>query len=403
MPFRDAWLYVGPLLILIGFAASQPAIAGVGFVVLVIGGIARYWSRHALDRVTFTRKLSERRAFAGEEVTYSIGLENRKLLPLPWYEWQVWVADAVRVSGETLGAAAAPGVSWFERRGALGWYERRDWDFRISAAVRGNHQLGPALLRTSDLLGLFPRDRRDPGLDRLVVYPRVFSLQDLGLAADRPFGDRKGSDPVFEDPLRIKGLREYRPGDPLRRIDWKATARRGAIHSRVYEPSATRQLYILLNIDTLEHSWEGYMPEELERVVSVAASIAVWGAGARYAVGLLANGSFPEADRPIRLAPSRSPEQLVRILEALAVVQPLTINDLSEAIRRERGRMPLGSTVILVASLVPESLAAAVRRLADEGHKVLVVATSDSVDQALLGDLPFRSVGRAFEGLAVAT
>jgi uncharacterized protein (DUF58 family) len=401
MPFRDAWIYVGGLLVILGFAAAQPAIGGVGFVILVIGAVTRYWSRHLFDRVRLTRRLGERRAFIGERVGLEVELENRKPLPLPWYEWQLTFADALRIDGEMLAGQAVPGTSALYRRGAMGWYERRSWHFEVSAQTRGHHQVGPARIKSSDLLGVFQRVRDDDDVQYVTVFPRVFTLRELGLPADRPFGEQRGRDRIFEDPLRIKGLREYRPGDPLRRIDWKATARRGDLQSRVYEPSAVRQLYVLLNIDTLEHAWEGYLPIELERTISVAASIAVWGAGARYAVGLLANGSFPNADRPIRLAPSRSPGQLTRLLEALAVIQPLTMGDLAGAVQRESGRMPLGSTIVLVASIVPAPLAGIVRRLADEGHRVAVIATSDRVDPRLLEGLEVMSVVSAFEGLEV--
>ncbi|MCK6564821.1 MAG: DUF58 domain-containing protein [Dehalococcoidia bacterium] len=397
MPFRDAWLLIGGLLVLVGFGAAEPAISGTGFVVILVGGVGRYWGRRLFDGVHLRRTLGERRAFAGEEVPLRVDLENRKFLPLPWFEWRLGIADPLPVEGESLAAAVVPGRSWIVRRGALGWWERRTWAFTLRPAERGYHGVGPASIRSADLLGLFPRTLDDPAEDHLTVFPRVFSLRDLGLPADRPFGERKGSNRLYEDPLRIAGLRDYRPGDPMRRIDWKATARRGDLQSRVYDPSATQQLYIMLNIDTMEHSWEGYLKDELERAVSVAASVAVWASGERFAVGLLANGAYPNADRPIRLAPSRSREQLTRILEALAVVQPLTTGDLAGAIKREAGRFQAGSTMVVVASLMPAPLAGVVTRLHDEGHRVHVLATSGRVDPSKLGPVPVENVGRAFE------
>ena len=129
----------------------------------------------------------------------------------------------------------------------------------------------------------------------------------------------------------------------------------------MYEPWATQQLYLLVNIDTLEHVWEGFLRDELERIASVAASIAVWADEARYAVGLLANGAFPDADRPIRLPPSRSPEQLTRVLEALAVLQPLSMGELAGALQREASRIPAGSTLVVVATLITDALQACSR------------------------------------------
>src|SRR5690606_25410219 len=108
----------------------------------------------------------------------------------------------------------------------------------------------------------------------VIVYPRIYSMPELGLPASRPFGERKGRERIFEDPGRIAGIRPYQPGDPMRRIDWKASARMQALQSRVYEPSATMHMLIALNVNTMVHSWEGFVPETLERLISVAGSVA---------------------------------------------------------------------------------------------------------------------------------
>ena len=397
LPFHEAWLLAGPVLIGVGFGTGQPMITGIGFVVLIVGAGARWWARVLFRRVRVRCELDQTRAFQDEPVELRLELENRKPLPLPWFNLRLAVAEGLEVEGEATAEASSPGFSWLLRRGALGWYERRRWRVRLRARARGQFRIGPTQLHAADLLGLFPRQHEDATAARLIAYPRVFALDDLGFPADRPLGEDKGRNPIFEDPLRIAGLRDHEPGDPLRRIDWKATARRGELQSRVYEPSATPQLYVLLNIDTLEHSWEGYLKDELERTVSVAASLAFWGMERRYAVGLLANGSVPNSDRPIRLAPSRARSQLPRLLEALGVVQPLTMGDLARHLQRESGRLPLGSTLVLVAALVPDELAEELRRLRDGGHRVAVVVTSDRVDMATLAGLPVRVAGREFE------
>lgn len=385
---RDALLLGGPLLVLLGFVADVPLLGGIGFFVFFLGLLVWVWRRRLFAGTSFRVRLAERRLFPGERTTLLVELENRKALPLPWFEWQVALAEPLRVDGETLVAAAAPGLSFLRKTGTLGWYRRARWHFRVGSESRGYHQVGPSVVSSSDILGFVPGTLRVPEAERLVVYPRVVPLPELGLPPDRPFGDEKGRSHLFEDPLRIRGLREYRPGDPMRRIDWKATARLGTFTSRVYEPSSGRHLYLLMNVDTLPHSWEGYLADELERTVTVTASIATWAHERRYAVGLLANGSLPDSDRPLRLPPASPREQLLRILEALAIVQPLTLNELAAVVRRESGRWPLGSTVVLVAALVPVELAAEVLRLHHEGYRVAAVLTSERVDPGLLDPIP---------------
>lgn len=384
MPFRDAWLIVGGLLVFVGYGVAEPAIMAVGFVILLIGGGTRLWAKHLFDRVTFERSTNDQRVFLGEPITLAVTLRNAKILPLPWYEWRLALADTFLVDGEMLASSAVPGASFLVRKGALGWYQTHTWEFQLEARERGYHAIGPGSLKSADILGMFPKSKADEHSLHVTVFPRVLSMEEFGLESDRPMGERKGRNRLFEDPLRLSGLREYRPGDPLKRIDWKATARSGELQSRLYEPSATQQLYLLVNIDTMAHSWEGYLKEDLEQTISVAASVAVWAAEHRFSVGILANGSFPDADRPIRLPPSRSRDQLTRVLEALAVIQPLTMGDLARSIGREGSRIPSGSTIVLVASFIPPELAAAVNRLAAEGHRVSALVTSERADTSLL-------------------
>ncbi len=227
MPFREAWLGVGVFLVFVGFAAEEPSIGLIGAVIVILGAVARYWSKHLFDRVTLTRVPSEWRAFIGETIGVDVELSNQKPLPLPWYEWRFALGEPLPVEGEVLGAAAVPGMKWLHRRGSLGWYQKHQWKFNIVPTERGNHTFGPATIKSADLLGAFPRTMDDGLRESIIVFPRVLPMSDLGLPSDRPFGERKGGNRVFEDPLRIAGLREFRPGDPMRRIDWKATARSG--------------------------------------------------------------------------------------------------------------------------------------------------------------------------------
>jgi hypothetical protein len=92
----------------------------------------------------------------------------------------------------------------------------------------------------------------------------------------------------------------------------------------------------------------------------------------------------------------RSRDQITRILESLAVIQPLTMGDLAGAIQKESGKLPAGSTLVVVASLMPPPLAGVIARLAGEGHHLFVIATSPRVRDAMPPGIPMREVGGAF-------
>lgn len=394
MLLRNAWLPLGVALVLAGLVGSAGAVVGLGVFLLLAGGLARAWAARSLDSVTFERRLTERRAFPGDTIHVRYRVTNRKALPLPFLELREQLPEPLCPPELDLPPSSATGAVLYKHATHLRWHERVTWPLDLQCPTRGYFRLGPALLRSGDGFGLFTNSRDEPATDGVVVYPRTVPLPDLGLPSARPLGERKGRQRIFEDPLRIAGVRDYEPGDSIRRIDWKATARRGALQSRLYEPSTTQHLLVALNIDTLTQAWQGYVPDLLEANIVLAASLARWAHDERYAVGLLANGSLSESDRPINIAPGRAPDQLVRILEALGGIGPMTMTSLAALLEEEGHRLPFGVTIAAVSAQMPEPLAAALRRLHDSGHQVTVLTTVNDDWAGILGGIPVQRIDR---------
>ena len=399
MLLRSAWLPLGLVLIAGALIAGSGPVLALGVFVLLAGGLARAWADRSLDRLEFERLLPETRAFPGERIRLTYRLTNRKLIPLPRIELRDRLPDALSPPDLHLPPAGVSEMNAYTRTTHLGWNERTSWSLELPCPARGYYRLGPARLRSGDGFGLFGNTREETHTDGVVVYPRTVSLPDLGLPAARPLGERRGRERLLENPLRTAGLREYQPGDPIRRIDWKATARSGELQSRVYEPSSTHHLLLALNIDTLEHPWQGFVPQLLEGSIVVAASIARWAAEKRYAIGLLANGSLPGSDRPITIAPGRGLEQLPRVLEALAGIGPMTVASLAEMLEGQRYSLAFGTTLAVVTALMPEELAAVLRRLDASGEQVVVLSMAGDGWPELLGEIPVQDVSHvAAEG-----
>jgi uncharacterized protein (DUF58 family) len=401
MSFRSLWVFLGLPLIIVGLAAEIPMITGIGLIITVIIALSRVWSRRLFDRFNLNISLSSTHVYQEEKLYIDVEIENRKFLPLPWLRIAIQLSNEIIVEGKKLKTVAGEMSQTVTLSGSIGWYEKKNWRVPISSKYRGNFPIGPTSIYSSDLFGLFGQKQQFNGVTRLIVYPKIISVENLSFPSDRPLGDLKGRNQLFEDPLRITGLRNYEPGDPLRRIDWKATAKTGEMQSKVYAPSASQHLYIFMNIDTLNHSWEGFLPEELETTISVAASIAVWANTQRYAVGLLANGSLLGSDSSLRLPPSRSKSQLPKILESLAAIQPLTMGTLASSVNREVQRLPIGSTVVLVAAFIPEDLSSQLKYLRNLGYQVNVVLTAKQLNEMDLFPLPVQVVGDRYQEEAI--
>ncbi|MBI4496298.1 MAG: DUF58 domain-containing protein [Chloroflexi bacterium] len=375
--FGETWLPLAIGLLVLGSVSGQPVLTALGVLLFCAGAVARLWSRWALFRVEYQRDLAEHRAFLGESVALSMRLTNRKFLPLHWILVREEIPHDLRVPEATIEPAPAPGRVYLSRATSLAWYERVGWRYRLVCRQRGYYRIGPTRVRSGDLFGFFPVEFQEPAVEYLLVYPRTVEMAEPDLPFKRPYGDVRSRERLFEDPSRVMGLRDYRPEDPMKHIDWKATARRGSLQVRQFEPTITLHLVIILNINTLPHSWEGHIPELLDEAITTAASLARHATAARWAVGLFANGSFPQSDLPIRLLPSRDARQLLHVLEALAVISPMATAAIEDLVREERHTLPLGATIALVTALATEALWLALASLRADGHRVALVWVGD--------------------------
>ncbi|MBU1878532.1 MAG: DUF58 domain-containing protein, partial [Chloroflexi bacterium] len=252
----DGWILVLlTILFAVGVVLSNPAVSFVAALTAVALVLARLWDRYCLVRVEYERVLSEDHAFMGETVDLMVRVSNRKILPLLWLETEDIVPLDLPIEGVKLELSPVLNTGILQHLLSLRWYERVSWHYRVHCQQRGLYVLGPVTLRSSDIFGLRTRERRIEEKQKLVVYPRVVPIANLGIPAYYPFGEGKARHSIFEDPSRTVGVRDYRPEDGLRRVHWPATARRQALQVRVYEPTTAPRLLICLDIRTMPHSW----------------------------------------------------------------------------------------------------------------------------------------------------
>ena len=380
--FTDAWIILGIILTLVGLAANSRFLTTAAASLFVIAAVGWVWNALSLFGLSYTRRLTETRAFLGETVELTLEVRNRKFLPVTWLKIIDVFPSRLPLGGPTgqveqvqVNRTTNQGeFTSFWSAGAFGRLTRR---FTVHCTQRGYHTYGPALLSTGDAFGMFGRKGKLPAQQRLIVYPRLYPVAELGLPAKNPFGERAAAARLVEDPLRTAGIRDWQPADALKRVHWKATARHGQLLSRIYEPSQEPQMLIFLNVATLERHWLGHIPELMERGISVAGSLAALCAELRLPVGLIANGYLPGSDQPLRILPSRSPDQLMRILEMLAAVTGFAAQPIEELLLHEAPRLPWGATLLVVTAIAHEGLLAALLDLQRAGRRVVLFTLAE--------------------------
>ncbi|MBV9577417.1 MAG: DUF58 domain-containing protein [Chloroflexi bacterium] len=393
------WFWVIGGLLVISLLLREGLLFVIGCILLLVAGVSYLWQRYCLTNLSYTRTLAQERAFFGEEVPLTIEIANAKPLPLAWVE----VEDIVPGGRVTLQPAHVspshiPGRRLLSMLLSVRWYERVRRHYTVNCAARGLHTFGPATLRTGDVFGLNTREMSLSQEDYLLVYPKVVPLERLGLPASSPFGDV----PVrrqwlFEDPMRTVGVRDYRPGDSPRRLHWKATARvpGQTWQVKVFEPTTSHRLYILLNVNTSDEnwSWQGYDPQALEAAITTAASVANWATDRGLLVGLAVNARLFHSSAAVRIPPSRDPRQLMHIFEALASLVPMGSMPVESLVELEGHELAYGSTVVMVTAVTNTRLFNQLQQLKRAGHRpVLLLITADEEPVAPLDGLPAYAI-----------
>ncbi|PYO73407.1 MAG: hypothetical protein DMD64_07400 [Gemmatimonadetes bacterium] len=153
----------------------------------------------------------------------------------------------------------------------------------------------------------------------VVVYPPLVSVRLRASVAEALRRRDAGSKPIrrIGEGRLFESLREWVPGDDLRHIDWKATARRAKVITRQYEAERRQQVLLVLDTGRLMTAEVGGV-SRLEFVVQAALELAYAAAQHDDNVGIM---TFADGVQHF-VAPERGRSGVRRVVDVLAEVQP---------------------------------------------------------------------------------
>jgi uncharacterized protein (DUF58 family) len=353
------------LAVLLGMVAIVKGGFALTIIYLFLGVyiISLFWTRQSARNISCERKF-EKRAFWGEEVTIRLEIRNKGWLPIPWL--QVY---------ESLPVQLAAGSS-IKRVLSLGSHGRKEIVYKLQAYKRGYYPVGPFTTKLGDTLGLADIQELEKQSDFITIYPHIIPLNNASLPSRSPLGTLRHNLPIFEDPARVRGKRDYVASDSLRRVDWKATASTGRLQVKQFEPSIALQTVLLLNLNSPEYVAR-HRIDSTELAIVVAASLANWAVLQKQSVGLITNGvDLSAKDQTVQPIPSRKGRgQLVNILNLLARIQPTESRPLTELLNKETPNLPWGTTVVIITGSTYEALFDAIFQIQRRGQNVVLIIT----------------------------
>lgn len=317
-------------LVLVGLVLRSELVSFVGLSLGAVSLLSRLWLRQVERGLRVSRRAPETLA-AGEEATITVVVSNPTLLRIPWIEVRESLPFALRTRQPRHHVIS------------LGAGQSYQMEHQVRGARRGWYPLGPTQLVLGDALGLTRLTLQVPP-KHITIYPRVLPLSALGLPATLSVGPLTGR--RGEDPARPAGVRQYVPGDDVRRLDWKSSARQSTLLVRRADPTIAPETTIGLAF--ARHDYEvRTVQDSLERAAIAAASLSMALLQRKLPVSLISNGYEPEAKQSGVILPFGKGDGqrrlLLGVLGRLELGQEQHLFDLLH-----NHPLPWGGTLVLV-------------------------------------------------------
>ena len=325
---------------------------------LLIGAWA--WTFFVARSLHIERFSDARRGSVGDIFKERFDINNGSRLPALWVE--VKNATPISASGSRLLTA-------------LRAHQKQSYAVRMWLTRRGSFPLGPTIVTISDLLGLFRIEKKFAASKSLTVLPMIFPIESFlsppGLLPGGQVIRRKSTDIT----PHASGVREYNSGDPMKRIHWPTSIRRGQLMVKEFDQDPQAEVWLFLDAQLSAQASKPHdefpelpvedllftrrpkftlPPSTLEYGITITASLAHYFIQQKRSVG------FVVADRAYTTIPAEHNERHEnKILETLAFLEGKGNLSIAALVGAQTRQLPSGSSVILITpSIWPELLIA---------------------------------------------
>ncbi len=316
------------------------------YVIIIYLVLAFIYSLFVLDFISIDRRFRNRQWRVGDRFDEEINLKNRSYLPIFWTDVKdnsgIRKEPAHHISGLITGS----GMHMINSSFLL--------------EKRGKKPLGPIEITSSDPMACFSVKRIIPMSGSITVRPYGVNLATGKIRKKDTESARTARFTLQQSDVTSSSVRPYMEGDPLNRIHWPTTARRGKIHSRHQDLSIEQTTWILLDCQESVH-FSQYDPistkhmekkvdsvyrlprDTFESAVSIALTLADSWMRKGIAVGVALN-----QDPEFILHPGRGQRHLNEILDIFTYVKAGSPFPVSQLFRNLSRRMNPGHICYLV-------------------------------------------------------
>ena len=392
------------LVLLVGMLTGANLFALGACSLLIVFQLTRFYADRWSSCLSVERQVTNSELQIGESISVGLRLNNSTGYFIPWLFAEDLLSKRVTSQPDrSLDVTGFPAKLYFFRPGQISLMT-----YQIKAVRRGYFQLGPTVLETGDLLGLHRNYRIASEPQYVLVLPKLIPLQGMNVTSRRPMGELRVNDRSMEDPTQMVGIREYRAGDSLNRIHWRATARTGKLHTRIFQPTCIQGAMLVLDMHN-DSNPDRNEPVRTDLAVTMAASLAHTLYLMNQPFGMISNGrdaadrvrqnqlerEFSDRNsvrsnvemivksdrlRPVVVDASTGPEQFSEIHRTLARLERTDGLKFSDLMMETQSRLSRQLSVLVFLQQVDDEIALTLGLLRRRGYSVSAIVNQHDQD-----------------------
>ncbi len=279
----------------------------------------------------------------GEDIALTPVIENKKIMSVPFLRIDEYFDPALSENSLSFSLFILP-------------FQRVKRTYHIQGETRGLWQVQSASIRIEDFLG-FHRSYRELSLKiPVVILPEKRRLQDVILPFSSLYGPISVKRWIIEDPLMIRGIRDYTGSESQRHVHWPSTLKHDRLMVKEFDFTAERSALVFLNMESTKPYWRDADLDAVEEAIVTARAVMEELTKEKIPFGFSSNGYNSEGrSKGYYFPPGLSKRNLARYNELLGKMGTVISMPLEDSLKTLiRNRTAFQAFILVTPKILPE-------------------------------------------------
>ncbi|NLB20698.1 MAG: DUF58 domain-containing protein [Clostridium sp.] len=315
------------------------------FIGLLIGtlGLNELLFRFSGKNLNYSNGTDKKAYEIGEDISLTPVIENKKAMSVPFLRIDEYFDNALSEDSLSYSLFVLP-------------FQRVKRTYHIQGSTRGLWEIQSASIRMEDFLG-FHRSYREVSLKiPVVILPQKKRLRDIILPYSSLYGPLSVKRWIIEDPLMIRGIREYTGSESERHIHWASSLKHDRLMVKEFDFTSERSALVFLNLESNKPYWKDADIDAIEEAIVSARSVMEELTQEKVPYGFASNGYNPKGKaKGYYFPPGVSAKNLGRYNEILGKMGTVIGTPLEDALKNLiRNRNAFQTFILVTPVILPE-------------------------------------------------